>query len=89
MKIVDLTPLKNNDTEYERLAASVSERYKCEWDDAVHDSYGVYVRQVDERSRSVRVIRCKAEALAKEAEGLKIDELIRKTAILCREVESV
>jgi hypothetical protein len=89
MKIVDLTPLKNNDTEYERLAASVSEHYKCEWDDVVHDSYGVYVKQVGERSRSIREIRCKAEVLAKEAEDLKIDELIRKTEILCREADSV
>ena len=88
MKTVDLTPLKQNDAEYEGLAASVSERYKCEWDDAVHDSYSVYVKQADERSRSVRVIRCKAEALVKEAEGLKTDELIMKAAILCREAES-
>lgn len=89
MKIVDLTPLKNNDAEYEKVAASVSEHYKCEWDDAVHDSYNVFVKQVEERSRSVRVIRCKAEALAKEADSLKIDELIKKAVILCREAGTV
>lgn len=89
MKTVDLTPLKNNDTEYEKLAATVSEHYKCDWDDAVHDSYGVYVKQVNEKSRSVRVIRCKAEALAKEAEGLRIEELIRKAASLCREAGDI
>lgn len=89
MKTVDLTPLKNNDVEYEQVAASVSEKYTCEWDDAVHDSYSVYVKQVEERNRSIRAIRCKAEALVKEAEGLKPDELIKKAALLCREAGSI
>lgn len=89
MKAVDLTPLKNNDAEFEKLASAVTDHYKCDWNDAVHDSYGVFVKQVQERSRSIRVVRCKAEELAKEAEGLKIDEQIRKAASLCREAENV
>ncbi len=89
MKIVDLTPLKNNDTEFEKLASAVTEHYKCDWDDAVHDSYGIYVKQVQERTRAIRVIRCKAEALAKEAEALRIDELARKAVNLCREAGNV
>ncbi len=89
MKAVDLTPLKNNDAEFEKLASAVTDHYKCDWNDAVHDSYGIFVKQVQERSRSIRVVRCKAEELAKEAEGLKIDEQIRKAASLCREAESV
>lgn len=89
MKIVDLTPLKNNDTEYERLTASVSEHYKCEWDDAVHDSYGIYVKQVQESARLVRILRCKAEELAKEAEELGIDDLIEKAVHLCEEAGNV
>ncbi len=89
MKAVDLTPLKNNDAEFEKLASAVTEQYKCDWNDAVHDSYGIFVKQVQDRARSIRVVRCKAEELAKEAEGLKIDELIRKAANLCREAENV
>ncbi len=89
MKAVDLTPLKNNDAEFEKLASAVTDHYKCDWNDAVHDSYGSFVKQVQERSRSIRVVRCKAEELEKEAEGLKIDEQIRKTASLCREAENV
>lgn len=89
MRTADLTPLANNDAEYEKLVLEVSEHYKCEWDDTVHDSYGIYVKQVQESSRSVRVIRCKAEVLAKEAESLGIDELIWKAKVLCKEAESV
>ena len=89
MKAVDLTPLKNNDAEFEKLASAVTEHYRCDWNDAVHDSYGIFVKQIQERARSIRAVRCKAEELAKEAEGLKIDELIRKAANLCREAENV
>ena len=89
MIIVDLTPLKNNEMEYEKLMVSVLERYRCDWDDAVHDSYAAYVKQTEERSRSIREIRCKAEKIVKEIESLKIDELISKAEILCREAESV
>ena len=89
MKITDLTPLSKNDAEYEELVSSVSEHYKCEWDDAVHDSYGVYVKQVQESARLIRIIRCKAEELAKEAEGLEIDDLIKKAVNLCKEAGNV
>ena len=89
MTIADLTPLKNNDIEYEQLAANVSERYKCDWDDAVHDSYGVFVKQSNERRESIREIRLKAETLVKEVEGFDIDELARKGMILCREAERI
>ena len=89
MKTVDLTPLIKNDSEYEELAASVSEHYKCEWDDAVHDSYIAYVKQVEERMCSVRAIRCKAEALVKEMYDLNIDELAQKAAILSSEAENI
>ena len=88
MRTVDLTPLKVNDSEFEKLVASVAERYKCEWDDAIHDSYGYYVKQVQERTNAIRSIRCKAEELAKEAEGLEVEELVKKTENLCREAES-
>jgi len=89
MKTVDLSPLKTNDTEFERLASSVEERFKCEWDDVVHDSYGLYVKQVQERARAIRTIRCKAETLVKEIEGLKVDELIKKAEYLCKEANTV
>ncbi len=89
MNTVDLSPLKINDTEYGEVAKNTSEKYKCEWDDAVHESYGLYIRQVQEHSRSIHVIRCKAEALVKELEGLNVEEMINKAESLCKESASV
>lgn len=89
MKNVDLSPLKGVDTEYQRLFETVSNSFKCDWEDAVHDSYERFVQQVSERAQALRTIRCKAEVLAKEAESLKIEDLIRKTNDLYREADSV
>ena len=89
MKTVDLTPLKSIDTEYERSSDTVSENYKGDWDDKIHNSYLMYLKQIQENSRKIHVIRCKAETLVKEAEGLKIDELKRRGEALCREADSV
>ncbi|MCI8663049.1 MAG: hypothetical protein HFG69_07315 [Hungatella sp.] len=89
MKTYDFTPLKNNDTEYQKITDSVSERYKGDWDDRIHDSYLRYVKQTEELSLKVHIIRCKAETLEKEAEGLKIEELQRKADSLCREADAI
>ncbi len=89
MKNTDLTPLLANDQEFEKLALQVSDKYKCSWDDELHDSYGIYVKQLQERSREVRSIRCKAELLVKEVEALKLNDQIRTAGNLCREAERV
>ena len=89
MNAVDLTPIINNDTEFEKLANSVSDRYKCEWDDSVHDSFGLYLKQVQDRAQTVRTIRCKAETIVKEVEELKIDDLVTKAEGLCKEADAV
>lgn len=89
MKTVDLTPLKANDSEYEELALTAANKYECEWDDEVHESYWPYINQVQERSRTIHVIRCKAEALIEELDGLNVDEMIQKAGSLCKESETV
>ncbi len=89
MKTVDLTPLKANDSEYEDLANMIADRYECQWDDDVHESYGQYVKQAQENSRAIHVIRCKSETLLEEIEGLNVDEMVQKTEALCEESEAV
>ena len=89
MKTIDLTPLLDNDSEFAKLVGSVSEKYKCDWDDAVHDSYGSFVRDIDECSKQIHSIRCKVETLKKEEAALKVDDVISAADRLCREAESV
>lgn len=89
MKTINLAPLKSNDAEYRKLSDTVSNQYKGGWDDKIHESYLRYLKQVQENSRKLHVIRCKAEILEKEIEAFKIDELKKRAEALCREADSV
>ena len=89
MRTVDLTPLINNDHEYEKAYTNVSDKYKCSWDDAIHDSYLRLVKDIQEYSISIHRIRCKAESLEKEAEALNVDSMMTKADGLCREANSI
>ena len=48
MKSYDLTTLAVLDDQFRGLTDSLSERYKGNWDDKIHDSYLTYVKQVQE-----------------------------------------
>ena len=89
MKTIDLSPLKNNDAEFQKVTEIISERFKCDWDDSIHDSYGRYVGHMQEHARKVKTIRCKAESLVTEAEALGIDNLIGRATALCREADAI
>lgn len=89
MKNLDLSLLNDNDVQFEKFVAGVESAYKCDWDDPVHDSYSQYIKQIQELSREVRDIRCKVEALEKEADALDIDGLKKRTDALCREADAI
>ena len=89
MKTVNLAPLLKLDKEYENACNTASENYKGAWDDSIHDSYMVLLKLMQENVRKIHVIRCKAETLNKETEGLKVEELKRLSDNLCREADSV
>ena len=89
MTVFDLGPLKKNENEYDNLVSAVTEQYRGDWDDPVHESYVMYVKQVQERCRVIREICCKAEDLAIEVGKLEIKELTKKAESLCREADMV
>ena len=89
MKEINLTPLKDIDVQYEKITETLDTKYKCDWDDSVHESYGRFVTQLREMAKDVKTIRCRVETLQKEAEELKIEELVGKADALCREADAV
>lgn len=89
MRTVDLTPLINNDHEYEKAYVNVSDKYNCNWNDSVHDSYLRLVKDIQEFSRNIHRIRCKAECLAKETEALNIEGMLAKAESLCGKADSI
>ena len=84
MKSYDLTTLAVLDDQFRGLTDSLSERYKGNWDDKIHDSYLTYVKQVQELSLKLHEIRCRAHSLDRAINALNIDE-IEQTAMSLRQ----
>ncbi len=89
MNEVDLTPLIEVDNQFKKAVADAEDKYKGDWDDAVHDSYRGLNAKLGEDSRDFHTIRCQAETLKKELYGLKVEELINRADSLCMEAASV
>lgn len=87
--LIDLTPLKVNDKEFEVITQNVNKRYQGAWDDLVHESYFRYVKTIEDYSQRVHAVKCRAESLQREIESLKIDEMLEKAQHLCREAEAI
>lgn len=89
MKNVDLSPLVNCDATYGRTSTSVSEKYNCAWDDAVHDSFWRFVSQVKENGRKLHDIRTATELLEKAVDAHNVEALQSKSLALVKEVEAL
>ena len=89
MRDFDISPLKENDIRYGKLVEDTASCFNCDWDDAVHDSYLTFVKQLKELSDEARRIRCRTESLEKEAESLNMDKILSEAESLCREAETV
>lgn len=89
MKSVDLSPLNKNDTEFQKLVSELSGKYRCDWNDSVHDSFLPFVRTMEEHSQSLHKISCKAESILSDVELINMDELCSTADILVSEADSV
>ena len=89
MRNFDLSPLIQNDIQYEKIVSGIANSYKCDWDDAVHDSYGKYVEQMQTMSKELKIIRTNAEVLVKEIVELKTEEYTMKSNELSEEVNAI
>lgn len=89
MKNVDLSPLVSCEATYERASTNVSEKYNCAWDDAVHDSFWRFVRQVKEDGLKLHDTRTATELLEKAVDAHNVDALQSKSLALVKEAEAL
>ena len=89
METINLSPLQRIDTEFQKIATTIEEHFRCDWDDNIHDSYGRYVSSVQQCAEEIRSIRCKAETLVTEEEALDIEGMKTRAATLCREADAI
>lgn len=89
MKSVDLSPLNKNDTEFQKAVTELSGKYRCDWNDSVHDSFLPFVRTMEDHSQTLHRIGGKAESILSEVEKINMDELCSTANNLVSEADSV
>ena len=47
------------------------------------------MKHIEDCSKQIHSVRCKAETLVKEEAALKVDDVISSSDLLCKEVESI
>ena len=89
MDRINIASMIDIENKYRDLVESLEEKYKCNWDDEIHDSFINYVNQIRECFEAIHEIRCKMEELEQEVEELLINDIIEKSSDLCLEVDSL
>ncbi len=89
MKHVDLSPIISCDSAYEHASSNLTEKYNSAWDDAVHDSFSRFVRQIQENGRKLHDIRTSAKLLEEAVDAHAVDALQSKSLALAKEAEAL
>lgn len=89
MEKIDLSSLERNAKEYFELSNSLREKYNCNWNDTVHDSYKYYVKQVEELSIELRKIKNNSISILREVDSVDLNRLEKKVDSLKNEVDSL
>ena len=79
----DIQPLREICSEYGSVSSEIQTKYKCMWDDSVHDSYGKYVQNMKSASEELRKILSEAESLSRDLDG--VESLLSEGESLIRE----
>lgn len=89
MNIPDLSILIDCDQEYNRLYSVLEDKYNCEWDDKVHDSFARYKSMINRYSDRINMTRQNAENIKRKIEAIESKNIIERYKDLCAEAESV
>ncbi len=89
MKTTDLKNLTFADKAFEMSAQEMNQRFNCAWDDEVHDSFRLLLKQIDDQRVNIHSISSNAETVMNRTDNLNFDGLCQTAENLCREVDSL
>lgn len=89
MKTIDLSPLKENDSEYKELYNKLKNSHRGDWDDSVHRSFVQYIIFVEQTAEEIHNINLSAQQIESNAESLNIENLAEQAQTLCSEAYSI
>lgn len=84
MNAPELASLQKVDTEYRELSVEIKDSYRGDWDDAVHRSYGRYVKNVEQNAIKIRTVNRQARQIIKTATSLGVERLSKHADELYR-----
>jgi len=89
MNASDLSSLEKVDSEFQKLSMAIKESYRGDWDDAVHRSYGLYIKKVEQNATKIRMVNRQASQIIKAAASLGVERLSKNAEELRRETELI
>lgn len=89
MQEVSLSVFEEMEKKYEDAVNYTAEKYKCEWDDSVHESFKKYIDNILNCSAGVKRIKTSTEDNLKIIENMNIDNMVEASKQLGEEVESL
>ena len=87
--MADLTFLTQSSNHFSEIVTSLSEKYKCNWDDVVHDSFQLYVSKMQESSKMIHSAANEANHILKDVDSFGIDTLEKQASGLYREALTI
>ena len=89
MKTVDLSLLSQTENSYKEALLSLKEKYKCNWDDEIHDSFSVFISQIEENVNNIHLAVSEIDLVKHSVHDINTEDLCKTAESVYREAESV
>ena len=89
MNTIELSPLHRNAAEFQRGVLNLRNKFQCDWNDAVHESFRPFIKTMGDHAETVRRINEKAAAILQDIESCGVDALCAAAQELASEAETI
>ena len=86
---INIDRILRNDMEFAEISYNIENRYRCDWDDEIHDSFGRYVQAQKKASEDLHDIRESLYRMQIEVESMKIEALLAEIDDICLEARGL